>query len=75
MLKKLFPLSYPKKSVLLSVIGYFLVYFIGSLIKGTIVYLTDFDLAGGIVGLTSTVYVFAGFLVLCFDHLKLQKKK
>ncbi|MBO5872626.1 MAG: hypothetical protein J6Q56_00285 [Clostridia bacterium] len=74
MLKRFFPLSYPKKTVLGSAAAYFLIYFIGSFIKGAVVYLTELDLIGGIFGLAITVYVFIGLLLLCLDHLKLHKK-
>ena len=78
MLKYIFPLSYPKKSVLRSVIGYFLVYFLSSLLKGTLVYFfgegTTLGILGGYISLASTVYIFIGLLLLCFDHLKIGRK-
>ena len=79
MLKYIFPLSYPKKSVLKSAIGYFLVYFFSSLTKGTLVYFfgegTTLGTLGGAVSLASTVYIFIGLLLLCFDHLKQEENK
>lgn len=74
MFRKLFPFSYPKKGVLSSALAYFGIYILGSLLKGTIVYLTDYDMVGGIVAILTTVYVFIGLILLCFDHLKLHKK-
>lgn len=78
MFKYIFPLSYPKKSVLKSAIGYFLVYFFSSLTKGTLVYFfgegTTLGTLGGAVSLASTVYIFIGLLLLCFDHLKIGRK-
>lgn len=78
MLKYIFPLSYPKKSVFLSAIGYFLVYFLSSLTKGTLVYFfgskSTLGLVGGYISLFSTVYIFIGLLLLCFDHLKIGRK-
>ena len=79
MLKYIFPLSYPKKSVLKSAIGYFLVYFLSSLTKGTLIYFFKDTIPalaklGGYISLLSTVYIFIGLLLLCFDHLKLGKK-
>lgn len=79
MMKYIFPLSYPKKSVWSSVIGYFLIYFLSSLAKGISVYFfekgSNLALLGGIISLASTVYIFIGLLLLCFDHLKLGNKK
>lgn len=78
MLKYIFPLSYPKKSVFKSAIGYFLVYFLSSLTKGTLVYFFGEGSAlgnlGGYISLLSTVYIFIGLLLLCFDHLKIGRK-
>lgn len=78
MLKYIFPLSYPKKSVLKSAIGYFLVYFLSSLLKGTLVYFFGEDTTlgnlGGYIALFATVYIFIGLLLLCFDHLKIGRK-
>ena len=77
MLKYIFPLSYPKKSVWLSALGYFLVYLLSSLTKGTLVYFfgdSTLGLVGGYVSLISTVYIFIGLLLLCFDHLKIGRK-
>ena len=79
MLKYIFPLSYPKKSVLKSAIGYFLVYFLSSLLKGTLIYffketIPALAMLGGYISLFSTVYIFIGLLLLCFDHLKMGKK-
>ena len=74
MLKYIFPLSYPKKSIIRALLGYVLVYIVGSLAQGTIIYLTEFDRLGGIVGTLTTVYVFIGLILLAFDHLKLHKK-
>ena len=78
MLKYIFPLSYPKKSVFLSAIGYFLVYFLTSLLKGTLIYFYGANtvpaLIGGYVSLFATVYIFIGLLLLCFDHLKIGRK-
>lgn len=78
MLKYIFPLSYPKKSALSSAIGYFLVYFLSSLLKGTLVYFfgktSTFGIVGGYISLLSTVYIFIGLLLLCFDHLKIGRK-
>lgn len=78
MLKYIFPLSYPKKSVLKSAIGYFLVYFLSSLLKGTLVYFfgegTTLGNLGGYIALFATVYIFIGLLLLCFDHLKIGRK-
>ncbi len=74
MFRKLFPFSYPKGNVLFSALAYFGIYILGSLVKGTIVYLTDYDMVGGIVAVLTTVYVFIGLILLCFDHLKLHKK-
>ena len=78
MLKYIFPLSYPKKSVLRSAIGYFLVYFLSSLLNGTLVYFfgktSTFGIVGGYISLLSTVYIFIGLLLLCFDHLKIGRK-
>lgn len=74
MLKYIFPLSYPKKSVIHALIGYVVVYIVGSLVRGVIVYLTDFDSFGGTVGNLTTIYVFIGLILLAFDHLKLHKK-
>ena len=57
MLKYIFPLSYPKKSVLKSAIGYFLVYFLSSLLKGTLIYFfgeaSTLGLVGGYISLIS----------------------
>ncbi len=78
MLKYIFPLSYPKKSVLKSAIGYFLVYFLSSLTKGTLIYFfgenSTLGIVGGYISLISTVYIFIGLLLLCFDHLKIGRK-
>ena len=78
MLKYIFPLSYPKKSVFLSAIGYFLVYFLTSLLKGTLIYFYGANtlpaLIGGYISLFATVYIFIGLLLLCFDHLKIGRK-
>lgn len=78
MLKYIFPLSYPKKSVWRSAVGYFLVYFISSLVKGTLVYFggegSSLGNIGGIIALAATVYIFIGLLLLCFDHLKIGRK-
>ena len=78
MLKYIFPLSYPKKSVMKSAIGYFLVYFLSSLTKGTLVYFfgktSALGIIGGYISLVSTVYIFIGLLLLCFDHLKIGRK-
>lgn len=77
MLKYIFPLSYPKKSVWRSIVGYFLVYFLSSLAKGVLVYFgqgTPVATVGGYVSFLATVYIFLGLMLLCFDHLKLGKK-
>ncbi|MBO5199797.1 MAG: hypothetical protein J6B93_00800 [Clostridia bacterium] len=74
MFRKLFPFSYPKGGVLPAALAYFGIYILGSLLKGTIVYLTEYDMVGGIVAVLTTVYVFIGLILLCFDHLKLHKK-
>lgn len=78
MLKYIFPLSYPKKSVVNSAIGYFLVYFLSSLAKGALVYFfgasSVLGTLGGYISLLSTVYIFIGLLLLCFDHLKIGRK-
>ena len=78
MLKYIFPLSYPKKGVMKSAIGYFLVYFLSSLAKGTLVYFfgktSTLGIIGGYISLVSTVYIFIGLLLLCFDHLKIGRK-
>ncbi len=78
MLKYIFPLSYPKKSVWLSAVGYFILYFASSLFKGTMIYFfgegTTLGNFGGIVALASTVYIFIGLLLLCFDHLQIGRK-
>lgn len=78
MLKYIFPLSYPKKSVWRSAIGYFVIYFLSSLLKGTLVYFfgegTPLGNLGGYISLGATVYIFIGLLLLCFDHLKIGKK-
>ena len=79
MLKYIFPLSYPKKSVLKSAIGYFLIYFLSSLAKGTLIEFFEESIPslanlGGYISLLSTVYIFIGLLLLCFDHLKIGKK-
>ena len=78
MLKYIFPLSYPKKSVVKSAVGYFLVYFLSSLTKGTLVYFfgekTPLGYLGGYISLFATVYIFMGLLLLCFDHLKIGRK-
>lgn len=73
MLRFLFPLSFPKKSILRSCVGYLVLYIVGSLIKGTIVYLTEFDMLGGIIGLVFTVYIFFGLCVLALKHFNLIK--
>ncbi len=73
MLKKLFPLSYCGLKVSVSAILYFVIYFGGSLIKGTVDYFTDFDLAAGIFGMAVTVYVFIGLLLLSFRYLGIKK--
>ena len=79
MLKYVFPLSYPKKSVWTSAIGYFLLYIVISLVKGTLLYFggegSNMATLGGVVALAGTVYIFIGLLLLCFDHLKISKKK
>jgi hypothetical protein len=78
MLKYLFPLSYPKKSVWTAVIGYFVLYIAVSLAKGTLVYFggegSVLATWGGGIALAGTVYIFIGLLLLCFDHLKIRKK-
>ncbi len=78
MLKYIFPLSYPQKSVWLSAVGYFLIYFISCLAKGTLIYFcgegSKGGNIGGIIALAATVYIFIGLLLLCFDHLKIGRK-
>ncbi len=78
MLKYIFPLSYPKKSVWASVIGYFVLYIVISLAKGVLVYFggegSTMAVWGGGIALAGTVYIFIGLLLLCFDHLKIRKK-
>ena len=78
MLKYIFPLSYPKKSVWTSVIGHFVLYIVISLAKGTLVYFvgegSTLATIGGGIALAGTVYIFIGLLLLCFDHLKIRKK-
>ena len=78
MLKYIFPLSYPKKSVMRSAVGYFAVYILSSLAKGTLVYFFGAESRlgnlGGIISLAATVYIFIGLLLLCFDHLKIGRK-
>ncbi len=77
-MRKLFPLSYPKKGVGVSFVGYLVIYLLASLIKGILVYFggegTPVGLAGGIFALVATVYIFIGLMLLCFDFLKLHKK-
>ncbi len=78
MLKYIFPLSYPKKSVWLSSVGYFVLYFLSSLFKGTMIYFfgegSKLGNLGGTIALLATVYIFIGLLLLCFDHLKIGRK-
>lgn len=78
MLKYIFPLSYPKKRVFASAVGYFAVYFLASLLRGTLVYFfgedTPLGILGGYITLLSSVYVFIGLLLLCIDHLKIGRK-
>lgn len=78
MLKYIFPLSYPKKSVWRSAVGYFVLYFLSSLLKGTLIYFcgegSTAGNIGGTVALAATVYIFIGLLLLCFDHLKIGRK-
>lgn len=73
MLRFLFPLSFPKKSIFRSCISYLALYIVGSLIKGSIVYLTEYDMLGGAVGLAFTVYIFFGLCVLALKHFNLIK--
>ena len=78
MLKYIFPLSYPKKRVWLSSVGYFMVYFVASFIKGAMIYFfgaeTKLGALGGTISLLATVYIFIGLLLLCFDHFKIGRK-
>ena len=77
-MRKLFPLSYPKKGVVLPFVGYLIIYVVSSLIKGVLVYFggegSVLAFAGGIFALVVTVYIFIGLMLLCFDFLKLHKK-
>lgn len=74
MMKKIFPLSFSKKTVK-SLLLYLAVYLGTSLIRGVVNYFTDLDSIGGAIGLLGSVYAFAGLFVLALYHFGLISDK
>lgn len=74
MIKKIFPLSFRKKTVK-SLLLYLAIYIGTSLTRGVINHLTDLDSVGGAVGLLGSVYAFAGLFILALFHFGLISDK
>ncbi len=74
MIKKIFPLSFSKKTVK-SLLLYLAVYLGTSLIRGVVNHFTDLDSIGGAIGLLGSVYAFVGLFFLALFHFGLISDK